>query len=228
MWQDLLLFWTLLHWLWFGSRLLNGAGALLRLSHRHNDRTGATLLLRFHIELLLLLLFVWVIERWIRIINSFKLASLVTLLIKSRWLHIELLLKITLRIFNISAFNIVFFNQLYLLLQHIFATMYYFQLVFVLTFMILPHVDLRFFLGVGILYHLIEYCGSSFFLIIICLHGSKVGILLHNLCTIGPQGIFVTWWILNLVLLNLSVASFQLLFLWVCRKVLLWHCIFKF
>ena len=70
--------------------------------------------------------------------------------------------------------------------------MYYFQLVFILAFMILPHVDLWFFLGVGILHHLIEYRGSSFFLIIICLHGSKVGILLHDLRAIGSQGIFVT------------------------------------
>ena len=212
----------------FRGRLLNGAGALLRLRRRHNDRTGATLFLRFHIKLLLLFFFVWVVERRIRIINSFKLTSLITLLIKSRWLYIQLLLKITLWILDVSTLNIVFFNQLYLLLQHIFATMNYFQLVVFLTFMILPHVGLRFFLGVGILYHLIEYCGSSFFLIIICLHGSKVGILLHYLGAIGSQRIFVTWWILNLVLLNLTVASFQLLLLQVCCKILLWHCIFQF
>jgi len=49
-----------------------------------------------------------------------------TLLIESRRLHIELLLKVALWILNVGALYIVIFDQLYLLLQHIFSIMNYF------------------------------------------------------------------------------------------------------
>jgi hypothetical protein len=86
-----------------------------------------------------------------------------------------------------SALYIGILDQLYLLLQHIFAIMNYFQLVILVALMVLPHIDRRFLLRVGILHHLVKCCGSSLYLIIgdTVLHRSEIGITFYNLhCTI--------------------------------------------
>ena len=73
-----------------------------------------------------------------------------------------LLLEEALRMLHRGALYVGVLDQLYLLLQHIFAIMNYFQLVVFVALMVLSHVDRRLLLRVGILHHLVKCCGFNF------------------------------------------------------------------